>query len=355
MNKSVILAIILMLLITVWVLSGSLFGDSGDKPALDATDAPRSFSVVVRSITPQDYIQHVRVRGRTEAVRAVVLKAEIDGPVVATPARKGARVREGDVLCRIATNERQANVDQAKALAAQRHLELEASEELAEKGHRSTQQVAAAKALYGAAEAQVRLMEVQLENTAITAPFDGFVEDRLAEVGDYLQKGGACARLVEEDPFLVVGEVSEQNIGAIELGSEVSVRLSSGEVLTGHIRYLSATATERTRTFRVEAEVANPLRTLREGLTAEIEIPVRSMMAALVPASALVLDADGRIGVRIVDAESKVAFQPIAILSDAGGNLWIDGLPEAARVITVGQEFVSSGQTVTPVEDEGRS
>lgn len=71
--------------------------------------------------------------------------------------------------------------------------------------------------------------------------------------------------------------------------------------------------------------------------------------------SILSLADNGQIGVKIVDENDRVQFKPVALLKDTPEHLWITGLPPSVRIITVGQEFVLSGQKVKPVlsEDDG--
>jgi len=352
MRQSYIIAAIVALVLALWVASSWLLpGGSADAPETDARgsdDAP--FAVRVTTFEADAYEQRIEISGRTEAVRAVELKAQADGQVIATPVEKGERIEAGALLCRLAANEREANLEEARALASQRELEYKAAEELGERGHRSATQIAAAKAQLEAARAQVRQMEVALENTRIEAPFAALVEDRPAKVGDYLQRGDICARLIDEQPFLVVGEVSEDQIDLLTPGGEAEILLANGRTLNGRIRFIAGTATERTRTFPIEIAVPNEDRSLREGLTAEIRVPVATRQAHLLPASVLVLDDAGRLGVRTVNDEEIVAFHPVRILADSGDGLWVAGLPETLRIITVGQGFVRAGERVRAVE-----
>ncbi|RMD89704.1 MAG: efflux RND transporter periplasmic adaptor subunit [Alphaproteobacteria bacterium] len=350
MTKSTKLALGILALLVLWVLSGVLFSER-EAPVAATASETKTFTVRARDIVAEPFTQHVLIRGRTEAIRAVDLKAEIEGQVEATPVEKGARVDAGAVVCRLAADDRKARLEEAKALREQRRLEYDAARELAKKGHRSAVQVAQAKALYEAAEAQAEQARLALEKTAIRAPFAGRIEDRPADIGDYLQKGGLCARLIDEDPFLVVGEVGENEVGALVPDAEAIVRLTTGSELKGHIRYIAATATERTRTFRIEVTVANPDRVLREGLSADIEVPVKTVEAHRISPALLVLDDEGRVGVRTVDEKGRVAFHTVHILSDDGDAIWVSGLPRRAHVITVGQEFVAAGQTVEVAED----
>jgi membrane fusion protein, multidrug efflux system len=114
------------------------------------------------------------------------------------------------------------------------------------------------------------------------------------------------------------------------------------------VTFLSRSADPTTRTFRVEVEVPNPDLAIRDGQTVEIAIASDGADAHLLPQSALTLNDQGTLGVRVVTAEETVAFAPVSILRDTTDGVWVDGLGDAASVIIVGQEFVTDGVAVAP-------
>ena len=84
---------------------------------------------------------------------------------------------------------------------------------------------------------------------------------------------------------------------------------------------------------------------IREGLTANIKIPLQNLKAHLVPSYLLSLDDDGNLGLKIIK-NGTVKFVLIEIIEDATEGLWVTGLPLNTRIITVGQEYVIDGQQV---------
>lgn len=288
----------------------------------------------------------IAVRGRTEANRTVVVRAETAGPVVATPAREGSFVRKGQVLCQLSVDARQATLDQARAALRSRQLQREASARLAAQGYRSQTQVLQDQANLDAAQAGVRQAEVALEQVNIRAPFSGVFDRRDAEAGTYLAPGGACGTMIELDPLVIVADVSEAEVAALKVGEPVSATLVSGDVLRGRVRSVARDADPATRTYRVEIEAPNGGLKARSGLSADVKVSTGSGPAMLVPAATLVLDSAGRQGVRYVTTGDKVAFAAVTVLDETPEGIWISGLRGPARVIVVGQSYVSEGQKV---------
>ena len=141
--------------------------------------------------------------------------AETHGRIVELAIQRGVAVAEGDPLVRLAPEDRPARLAEAKALLEQRRIEHQAAEKLAEKGFRAGTQLAASLADLQSAEAAVERAQVDLENTVIRAPFAGFVDDRSVDLGDFVEMGDAIASLVDIDPILVIGQVSERDVGRL--------------------------------------------------------------------------------------------------------------------------------------------
>jgi multidrug efflux system membrane fusion protein len=85
---------------------------------------------------------------------------------------------------------------------------------------------------------------------------------------------------------------------------------------------------------------------IRDGQTAEILIAADGEKAHLLPASALTLNDEGTLGVRVVAEDSTALFNPVTLLRDTAQGAWLAGLPENADVIVVGQEYVTDGVAV---------
>lgn len=359
-RRSYIVAATIFVLLAVWVASGAL--NRSDEPSIAASAAvdpkgdpkdtkakPASQqkpSVRVKTITAETRARELLVRGKTEALRKVQVRAETAGKVAAIRADKGKAVKAGDTICELNVDARVAMLNEARANQKQYALQYEASQKLKEKGFRSDTAVAGDLARFQAAEAQVERMEKELQNTKIKAPFDGVVDDRMVNVGDYLAPGQPCAMVIDQDPFLVVGQVSERDVQEIKIGDAGWANLTTGERVEGKVRFIAKSADQATRTFRLELEVPNSAGTLRDGVTAEIHVKSSTVEAHMISPAILSLDDKGTVGVRIVDAKKKVQFMPVTIVSDNPDGVWVAGLPKTVTIITVGQEFVAPGQEV---------
>jgi multidrug efflux system membrane fusion protein len=355
MKSSKYIAAFISVMAVLWVLSGIFFSGPGGnaKESEVGTDTTKIVAVRIRDITAQPYANDIVVTGRTNASRTVVIKAKTTGQIRDIVKEKGARVEEHEVIARIELSDREAKVIEAKQRFAQRQLEYDAAKSLEGKGFNSKVTLTRSLADLETARALLTKAVIVKENTKIKAPFKGLIYDQVIEVGDYVSVGDMMFTIVDMDPIELVVFVSERNISRIRLGHEASAEFYNGDIVSGIVSYIAPVADQATRTFRVEISTPNPDYSIKDGLTAKVKISVEKQKAHKISPSVLSLNDVGKIGVKIVDAQNRVQFVPVTILSDTSDYMWILGLPDNVKLITVGQDFVSHGQAVRPIMADG--
>lgn len=325
-------------------------------PANDGnSDGQRRVAIVAREFERAPVTRTVLLRGRTEAARTVEVMAETSGRVTSDPRRKGSTVEEGELLCRLRSGPRDAALREAESRLAEAELNYTAASRLSAEGFAAETRLASARAAREAAEAAVDSAREELERLEMVAPFGGVLETDTAELGALLQPGAPCATIHQLDPIRMVGFVPESQVDRIETGAPAGARLSSGREVTGRVTFVARTADPQTRTFRVEVTVDNEELDIRAGQSADMLISAAGAQGHLVPGSAMTLNDEGRIGLRLVDDDRRARFHQVEVLRDTADGVWVAGLPERATVIVVGQEFVSEGTLldVTMQEPEG--
>ena len=161
-------------------------------------------------------------------------------------------------------------------------------------------------------------------------------------------------QMVTLDPLTVVFHVNERHHANLHRGQEVTLYWENREPRKATIRYISPEADARTHTFKIKASLENSSHAIPAGLTTIVQVPIKQEPAHKIEPASLLLSDEGAHGVRVVDAQKRVRFYPVRILSSEGRYLWVTGLPEKAHIITVGQGFVREGDQVTvSVQKEG--
>lgn len=387
-------------------------GDVSTEAVADASEAEADADdgrvhVTARRSTAEMTENVVVLRGRTEAMRQVNVSAETSGRIVSEPLRAGAFVEEGQLMCEIAPGTREADLTEAQARLSEARARLPeamarlpeaearvaearagmvaaemdatAATRLSESGFASETRAANADATLASAAAAIQAAQAGMETAAagietaesailsaeaavmraqdeidklqILAPFSGLLETDTAELGALMSPGALCGTIIELDPIKLVGFVPEAQVDRIEVGAEAGARLSSGRDVAGEVTFLSRSADPQTRTFRVEILVQNDDLSIRDGQTADILVTTAGTATHLLPASAMTLNDDGTLGVRIVE-EGVARFVPVQMIRDTARGVLLAGLPDQVDVITVGQEFVTDGVPVRVTYEE---
>lgn len=354
MKASRIAALVIVLGAAAWIGSGVLGREdrqaAAEKQQTAKETAPKPrFKVAVIGAAVESHVRSITLSGFTEADKRASATARAPGVIVDLKVRRGAVVNTGDVLAVMSDEAREANVLQAKARLEQRRNELEARLRLISQGSYPSINKGQLEAEQKAAEAAFAQAKAELEKGEVRAPLSGVVNTLKAEQGQALLNGAVIAEIISLDPMLAVVEIAETQLGGIRVGDKALVKLVTGQEARGSVRFISRTASAQTRTYRVDIELPNADGAIPDGVTCEAVLSLAAVDAAEVPRSALTFSGAGRIGVRVVGQDGKVAFLPVTVVQDGAGSVWLTGIAGGTRVIVQGQDFVKEGDVVDTV------
>ncbi len=173
----------------------------------------------------------------------------------------------------------------------------------------------------------------------VILPRLGRRDHEISEVGTsaFAFAGKEIAQIVGLDPMLAVVEVSERKVANVKVGDIAEVKLVSGKTREGRIRYVSKSASRPPAPTGLKSNCPMPIAPSPMALQRRSSFRLRRCPRTRVPRSALVVSSSGDIGVRTVDAESKVGFVAAAIVEDDQRSMWLTGVPDGARVIVQGR------------------
>ncbi len=351
-KPSRIIAVGVVIAAVVWIGSGVFGGghsateEGGGKTEQPAVPLQK---VGVATATPEMHRREITLSCVTQADHKAAAVARGGGVIVSLAVSRGDIVKAGDMIGQLSDEGRQAAVNQAQALLDQRMAEYNANKKLIDTGDAPRNNLAALEAAVAAAKAGLSASKAELEKVTIRSPLNGKVDSLPVQVGQAVQPGTEVAEIVDPDPMLAVGAVSEAKRSSLAVGQEAVVRFIDNNKVTGKVNFVSLSAETATRTYRVEARMDNADAAIPDGVTCEMVVELESIEAAAVPRSAIVFSDDGRLGVRIADSESRAQFVEVEVVDDARDVIWLTGLNKATRVIVVGQDFVKDGDLVEAV------
>ena len=226
MNRSLVISIVMAIVATLWILSGSFKDDvSVEGAASDITDGETEtneyFRVTVEQFQAQDYTQSIDLQGEVDADRIVDLRAETEGSIVRIIAKKGQRMLQGQGILNLAMNDREARLARAKADLKVARAELASSLSLKQKSLLSENQLQQSQAAVMAAEASVKEVELDIAHTQIHSPFAGVLNELHVEQGDYVSPGTVLATVVDDQRLVISADVPQQHVAKLALGQVV--------------------------------------------------------------------------------------------------------------------------------------
>jgi len=310
--------------------------------------APK-MKVQTEDLQAQSIDREVVIQGQLEPAKVITLRAETSGVVRQISFNKGQRISRGQTLARLSEGNKAADLAVAEANHVQADNEYAAAKKLASQGLQSQLSLESASAAREAAHAQIQAAEIELAYLNIKAPLDALVEDIAIEEGDFIERSAAVATLVDNSSLLLTGRVSQQYIADIKTGQTATANLVTGEALQGRVSYISTMADDTTRSFEVEVLVSQTPQSIMTGISAEIIIPVETLMAHRVSPAVLALNDAGDLGVKTLGEGNTVVFQKIEVVKTESNGAWVTGLPNDITLITLGQGFVNPGEEVDPV------
>jgi membrane fusion protein (multidrug efflux system) len=248
------------------------------------------FVVDVLRLEPQSFEEKLFATGSLVANESVQLQSERAGVVEKISFEEGKLVKAGEVLVLMDDSELQAQLDRAKA-----QLELATASEdrqrnlLRNKGI-SPADYDQAEANLHIAEAEVKLIEAQIEKTRIRAPFDGVAGLRRVSIGAYLQPGAVICSFQDISSLKIDFSLPERYLGLVATDQKVQFRVAGdSDTFEATVSAIEPSVDVQTRSLAVRAIVPNQEQKLLPGAFVEVEVGLEEMKdALLIPAIALV-------------------------------------------------------------------
>jgi HlyD family secretion protein len=252
------------------------------------------------------------------------------------------RQREADLQLAQTSAERSRNLYQRQLLPKQTLDDNEARYQAA------LAQLDLARAQNAQSKARLDELRINLANTVITSPVNGFVARRNVDPGAFVSQNAPLADVVDIGRVRLVANVVEKDLKELESGNQARVQVDAfpGETFTGRIARVSPVLDPATRTAPIEIEIPNPSFRLKPGMYARVGITTQIKRDALVLPSSAAVDLGGRRGVFQLQNDVAV-FRSVQAGIEQGTIVEIvSGLKEGDEVISTGAGALRDGDRV---------
>ncbi len=378
------------------VLAFSLIRSRAKQPS----SAPLATALIAPA-TRGDLASTLTVAGQFQPYQEVELHAKVSGYIRRINVDIGDHVHTGEVIATLevpelnaqvaasqaAIRHSQAEIERAQnqvALAeasyaaihlgktrlaevAKQHPGLVAEQELDDsiaKDLDAQAKINVAKSALNAAKEQLDVSRAESERvtamqgySVVTAPFNGVVTMRYADVGSLIQAGTSSntqsmpvVKVAQSDLLRLRMPVPEQDVPYIQVGGDVQVTIqATGKSFTAKIVRFTRELDVSTRTMLAEVDVPNADQSLSTGMFAETSIVLQQQKNVITVPESAVVKAEGQPYVLIVDADNKVNKAPVTLgIHGADRIAILGGLSDKESVIVSGQQNYQIGQKVLP-------
>lgn len=380
------------------VCLGSLFSVSCSKQLNAVASAPEVPTVAVAKVTAEDLSHSLVLTAEFKPFQEIDVMAKVAGYIKEIKFDVGDRVRQGQLLATLEVPEMgddlrraDASTQRAAAEVARAQDELQRTESVHQMTHLSFErlaavsakrpglvaqqeiddahsrdlvaeaQIASAKSDLASAREQVHVnnadaakVKTLMNYTRVTAPFDGVITKRYADMGSMIQAGTASqtqampvARLSENSRLRLILPVPESAVPTVHIGQRVEVRVPTlNRSFPGVVARFTDKVNASTRTMDTEVDVPNPSLVLIPGMYAEVDLTLSQRNQVLVvPVTAV--DSGGQ--VMLVTPDNRIEIRKIAVGMDSPERVEVkSGLKLGDMVVTAGRATLQAGETVHP-------
>lgn len=326
--------------------------------------------------------------GYVVPMRKAVVASKQPGRLEAILVKEGDEVRQGQLLATLESADLRATVNDARAALASARakakaaaatladtkLQLDREKRLLGSGASTQASVDSAQSRYEvaaatlaaseaeveSAAARVRNAEAALSNARITAPFDGTVVRKIAEVGEvptaiYQSSAGGIVELVDFSSLVVEADVSENRIGAVTVNAPAEIVLDAfpGQRFRGEVSELRPTIDRQKATVLTRVKFVDPVPGVFPQMAAKVSFLSRPLdpeklkepAKRVVPASAVVVLGDAR--AIFVFSEGRVHSTAVVLGEPLGEAIELkEGPPPGTRIIAHPPPSLRDGQAV---------
>jgi RND family efflux transporter MFP subunit len=343
----------IFVIITLIAINISFVGCSKDGKANQQSNQSRGIPVRSMWLQPRPFAEYLQITGTAEARNRVNIVAEEAGTLRRVIRDKGSIVRKTDTLAIIENKILEASFNEARAALNQAELDFSSKKVLFEKRAISENEYLASKYGLERAQAAFELNKARFSKLYLTAPLNGYVNERNYDIGSYTMPGSTVFDFIDNAYMKIIAGVAERFLNDIKIGTQAEITFDAfpNLILESEVSFINRSIDPLSRTFKIEIKIPNPERNLAPQMSANVKLLRRSYENQIViPLDALIESEEGRYVFTISD-EKLAKKTLISILAVYQDSVLVDGLKANQRLIVIGQQDVTDGDTLEVQEN----
>ena len=328
------------LLLAALALNGCGRKSEGGAASLPSVSVQTQVAEYKNRVATEDDIGTVRAKLHS------VIEAKVSGKIEQMLVVPGQDVTNGELLATIDDREIQAQYDQTLAVRQQAESDLQRATDLLQQKILSQSEFDAVQSKFRVADAAAAEAKTLLGYTKVTAPFDGVITRKDADVGDLAAPGKPLLEMEDPEHLRLEADVPEALVDKVKLGDTLPVRVDALETnFAGNVSEIDPSADPNSRTFVVKLDLPS-VSGLRAGQFGRVAVPTGEVSALRVPASAVIQRGDMEL--LFVVADNRAQLRIVKTGARVGDEMEIvSGLNSGEQVVISGAEQLLDGQPVS--------
>ena len=331
--------------IPVVALAFTLAG-CGAKHENENSSSLPSAEVRVQTVENKSRTMTEEVLGTVRAKLHATLEARLSGHIDQMPVALGEKIHKGQLIARLDAGEIVARLDQAKASLEEADRDWKRTSALFAQQSATRAEYDSAQARQQIAQSAVAEANAMMSYVEITAPFDGIITKKWADVGDLAAPGKPLVDIEDPAALQMQADVPEALNANIKPGDQLPVRVAPvTNDIEGTVAEMSPVADPNSRTFLVKLNLPDAPG-LRSGQFGRVAVPVGEVRAIRVPASAVIQRGQMELVFVVVNGHAQLRL--VKTGSRIGDEIeLVSGLNSGEQVVTEDVSVLTDGQPVT--------
>ncbi len=300
------------------------------------------------------FSEYLQITGTVEARNRINIIAEEAGTLRKIIKDKGNFVRAGDTIAIIENKIITASYDEAKAALNQAQLDFSSKKVLYEKRAISENEYLASKYGLERAQAAYELNKARFSKLYLTAPLNGYVNDRFIDIGSFAMPMSAVFDFIDNAHMKITAGVAERFLSDVQIGTPAKITFDALPDLTidSKVTFINRSIDPMSRTFQVEIVVPNPNRKLIPQMIANVQLLRRSFEDQIViPLDAVIESEQGRYAF-VATNNNQAKKVPVELLAIYQDSALVTGLTSDQKLIVIGQQEVTDGDQLLIKNEE---
>lgn len=305
--------------------------------------------VTIVTVQKKKFKHYFNTQGTVITKEMAFLRPELSGVVHTLNIEEGDYVKKGQLIITVSTDVLVAQLAEINEQVLFTEYLFEKQKNLFNEGLSTEIQLKEVENNFKKIKKSKNTLLTQLEKTKVVAPFSGFIEKVMVQIGESVNPMVSICHLVSTDDLYVVADVSETLLSKISKNNPLEVYFPSLNLKLEALKInrIGKIVNPINRTVKIETRLPSSKK-LIPNLMAELKINHYSKDSAICLPSRLILkDSDGNTYVKLLDNKNKVLICPIILGNSEKSEVEIiSGLKEGAKIIDNGKSTVLEGQEV---------